>query len=255
MRRSILAVVLVAGCANPTDFAETPTAASPTPTPTLLERARVFDGYDDCLASDGGNVGGPWDPPQLTVDAWVNPSSLVQDGNIVDHSEFNDNPPEGWALALIDGHPAVKIFHPEMSAAIAPALLPLNQWSFLSATIDGAKLAIFVDGQLVGSFDAPSAADPFPINSVLVGGLPFDHPVHGLVDEVRISGVIRYDASFDRPTARFEPDADTIALWHFDEETDPTDSASGWDLHICDVEPSTAPHGPASVSVPPIDSR
>lgn len=184
----------------------------------------MFDGFDDCLATNGGNVGGPWDPPQLTVDAWVNPSSIVTNGHVVDHANFNDNPPEGWALALLDGHPAVTIFHPEMSAAIAPDPLPLDQWSFLSATIDGAKLAIFVDGQLVGSLEAPSAPDPFLINHVLIGGLPIDHPVHGLVDEVRISGVIRY-------------------------------SASGWDMHICDVEPSTAPYGPASVSAPPIDAR
>ena len=38
----------------------------------------------------------------------------------------------------------------------------------------------------------------------------------GLIDEVRISKVARYDKDFT-PAKRFEPDADTLALYHFDE--------------------------------------
>ncbi len=36
-------------------------------------------------------------------------------------------------------------------------------------------------------------------------------------DEVRVSSKARYSADFQPPTARFEPDAHTVALWHFDE--------------------------------------
>ena len=41
-------------------------------------------------------------------------------------------------------------------------------------------------------------------------------PFRGIIDEVRISKVARYTADFTPPT-RFEPDADTLALYHFDE--------------------------------------
>src|SRR5262249_50285442 len=38
----------------------------------------------------------------------------------------------------------------------------------------------------------------------------------GLIDEVRVSKKARYDKDF-KPARRFEPDADTLALYHFDE--------------------------------------
>ncbi len=39
----------------------------------------------------------------------------------------------------------------------------------------------------------------------------------GLVDEVRISKVARYTGGFSPPVAPYDPDADTLALYHFDE--------------------------------------
>jgi hypothetical protein len=39
----------------------------------------------------------------------------------------------------------------------------------------------------------------------------------GQVDEVRLSTVVRYPAPFTRPSTRFVPDANTAALYHFDE--------------------------------------
>jgi hypothetical protein len=38
----------------------------------------------------------------------------------------------------------------------------------------------------------------------------------GRIDELRVSNSARYTANFT-PTARFEPDNDTLALYHFDE--------------------------------------
>ncbi len=39
----------------------------------------------------------------------------------------------------------------------------------------------------------------------------------GWLDEVRLSTSLRYQGNFARPTAPFQSDADTAALWHFDE--------------------------------------
>ncbi|MBM3210638.1 LamG domain-containing protein [Candidatus Poribacteria bacterium] len=40
----------------------------------------------------------------------------------------------------------------------------------------------------------------------------------GYIDEVRVSKIMRHDIEKRHlPVSRFEPDADTIALWHFDE--------------------------------------
>ena len=40
---------------------------------------------------------------------------------------------------------------------------------------------------------------------------------HGWLDEIRLSTVLRYAASFTRPASRFSTDANTVGLWHFDE--------------------------------------
>ncbi|MGH2610391.1 MAG: hypothetical protein ACRDHF_15025, partial [Tepidiformaceae bacterium] len=49
----------------------------------------------------------------------------------------------------------------------------------------------------------------------------------GTLDEVRISNVARYSTAFT-PAGAFVPDANTMALWHFDEGTGQTTAdASG----------------------------
>ena len=40
---------------------------------------------------------------------------------------------------------------------------------------------------------------------------------HGTIDEVRLSTGARYTIDFSPPSAQFDVDPDTIALWHFDE--------------------------------------
>ncbi|MBC7854847.1 MAG: SUMF1/EgtB/PvdO family nonheme iron enzyme, partial [Pirellulaceae bacterium] len=54
-------------------------------------------------------------------------------------------------------------------------------------------------------------------------------PFHGELDEVRVSSVVRYREKFT-PKPRFETDADTLALYHFDEsEGDVLKDSSGKD--------------------------
>ena len=62
-------------------------------------------------------------------------------------------------------------------------------------------------------------------------------PFVGIVDEVRISNTARYLDDFD-PPRRFEPDKNTLALYHFDEgsgETVHDASGNGHDGKIVGV--------------------
>jgi hypothetical protein len=72
-----------------------------------------------------------------------------------------------------------------------------------------AELRLFVAGRLAGS--RPLAANQ-PRGRIILGGGSFT----GLLDQVRVSKTPRYDKDFT-PPKRFEPDADTIALYCFDE--------------------------------------
>ena len=97
------------------------------------------------------------------------------------------------------------------------------------AEADG-TMRLFVDGSLDSELLGPAGDasyrdgrpgaedDPF----LVIGAEKHDagpaYPSYsGWVDEVRISSVVRYVGPFSRPSAQFDTDAQTAALYHFDE--------------------------------------
>lgn len=97
---------------------------------------------------------------------------------------------------------------------------------------------LYVDGLLEAQADGPNGDISYPDDGVpgnycggpctnsdpylVIGAEKHDagsqYPSYsGWVDEVRLSTVLRYTANFMRPSAPFTPDADTAALYHFDE--------------------------------------
>jgi len=103
-------------------------------------------------------------------------------------------------------------------------------------------MSIYVDGALDAEVDGPDGDisypdDATPLNLCGAGGTsacandPYlvfgaeKHDqlrstylsFHGWLDEIRLSTVLRYAASFTRPAARFATDPSTVGLWHFDE--------------------------------------
>ncbi len=82
----------------------------------------------------------------------------------------------------------------------------------------GKQVQFFVDGKLSGTKDLVDlSAQPATWPWVIGGGT--EDFFEGDIDEVRFSKVARYDGKDFTPKLRFEPDADTIALYHFDEGT------------------------------------
>lgn len=82
-------------------------------------------------------------------------------------------------------------------------------------TSDG-TIKLYVDGTLIGfSSEEPSSV----IGDWLQIGCwdAEDSGFEGTIDEVRLSSSIRYDGDFEPPTEPFSVDADTVALYHFDE--------------------------------------
>jgi len=97
--------------------------------------------------------------------------------------------------------------------------IKVGQRMHLAGVSTGQELRLFVDGQLAGKTPLVSDLAKAAGQSYL-GSLSFNldafNPLDGLIDEVRISKVARYNESF-KSAARFETDADTLALYHFDE--------------------------------------
>ncbi|MEA3401280.1 MAG: LamG-like jellyroll fold domain-containing protein [Armatimonadota bacterium] len=126
-----------------------------------------------------------------------------------------------------------------------PVTLEPERWYHLAATWDlpQAHLQIFVDGGLIaeegpGDEPWPSTMDPEDPDLELGRGIvdedrrsvPMQATIGGdnrwrpggaadaVIDEVRISDVVRYQGGFEPPRSEFEVDEATRALFHFDHE-------------------------------------
>jgi hypothetical protein len=108
-----------------------------------------------------------------------------------------------------------------------------GRWHHIALTrsASSGSLAIFIDGRLDARGDGPTGdvsyrdgrATQYPADPFLVIGAekhdagPEYPSFRGWLDEIRMSRIIRYRGAFIPPTAPFTPDADTVALYHFNE--------------------------------------
>jgi len=112
-----------------------------------------------------------------------------------------------------------------VSATTIKAGLGSKRPHHLAGVSTGKEILLFVDGKLVERKNSNAESLQAAKNIVL------GENWRGLIDEVRISKVARYDKDFT-PLSRFEPDKDTIALYHFDEgQGDKLTDSSGNNHH------------------------
>ena len=154
----------------------------------------------------------------FTVEAWVNPEILDVENLVVnkeDVYEIGVNngtfqtaiQPEGQGWAWMDSLESV----------------PEGEWTHIAAAWDGSLVSLFVNGTFTGSFDLFGDAVHDSPDTLKVGRRTRGGDTHsiftGLIDEVRISKVVRYtEAGFEVPRTAFVADADTVALYHFDQQ-------------------------------------
>jgi len=120
-------------------------------------------------------------------------------------------PREDYPSFCVEGGP-----DPQVSGS---AKIPYGQWVHVAATRSGGTCTIWLNGKSVrtGKVNIPNSKD---ISDLFIGRDSERPSYHwkGLLDEIRISSVARYTAPFT-PQYYFQPDSNTIALWHFDERT------------------------------------
>jgi hypothetical protein len=119
---------------------------------------------------------------------------------------------------------------------VAPAELTPNTWNHIAVTLDNTNNigTIFLNGTAVAS--APISYD---VNTILpttqntLGQSQYyplfpDPFYNGVIDEFRISNVVRYTANFTPQQTQFATDGNTVALYHFNEGSGQTTAdASG----------------------------
>jgi hypothetical protein len=189
----------------------------------------------------------------LTIEAWINPAAnLATDThpgneyiilNKEDSYEIavrnNDVAAEGTFQAAIQPLGASWAWTEDdasgfpTEALVENRAIPVGKWTHVAATYDGLVIRCYVNGKLYTKSNYPDADGNKGVIGYDQGGSQglatlkigrrgrgaADHSIfNGLIDEVRISKVIRYtDAGYTVPDREFKPDADTVLLYHFNE--------------------------------------
>lgn len=204
--------------------------------------------------STGANVGATDTTIELWLRAepGANPAAAVEcgegfawiHGNIVlDRDRFNQGRKYGLSLAggmLVFG---VTNGARESHTVCGGSRVDDGRWHHVAVTRSAATgaLRLYVDGRPDGELESGPAGDiSYPAGAVpeaaCDGGRPCtrsdpflvigaekhdagpEYPsFRGMVDELRLSTAIRYPGPFDPPQRRFSVDAETAALYHFDE--------------------------------------
>ncbi|MCA9601872.1 MAG: LamG domain-containing protein [Polyangiales bacterium] len=108
----------------------------------------------------------------------------------------------------------------ETRVQYALSSLSTNTWYHVACTRSSSQLALWVDGEKRDSDAGSPYAKPPDGTPLSFGGDSRTPPVlpafKGAVDEVRISNKVRYTTAFT-PKGRLVADANTVAVWNFDE--------------------------------------
>ncbi len=160
--------------------------------------ALALDGYYTGVEMEAG----PTTDDALTVSAWVALDTYPYNhAPLVHHSKGFGA--QGWYLGLdAYGHPFITVSGQTVKAS--GTVLPLYEWSQVSATVGGGMIRLLVDGREVasGGFKGPLTT---PDTALLLGrnnelerntdpvrrpkhNLPIFYGIQGLLDEVRIHG-------------------------------------------------------------------
>lgn len=157
----------------------------------------------------------------ITIETWLRMPSIINQPTDWRPGIISQNDGRGLNLLMME-RGFVQAGAAGCGNVIANQAFPVDRWFHLALTYDHPTLRLFVDGQLqyekstssgfrAGSKDFIIAADPSNATSV-------SRHLRALFDEVRFSRTIRYRENFV-PPSRHMSDADTILLYHFDDDS------------------------------------
>jgi len=151
-----------------------------------------------------------------TIEAWAKTSTSGNGNQVV----FGSSASGIWIGQNNLGN---AIFGRPGGAGASTVPIADGQWHHLALVVTGTTFTLYVDGVSAVSQSYTSAMSLPDSAGIGIYGPVKSFPYTGQIDEVRISNVVRYSAAFTPPTQAFARDANTVALFHLDE--DGTDSA------------------------------
>jgi hypothetical protein len=112
----------------------------------------------------------------------------------------------------------------------------IGDWTHIALQFNNGQVSLYINGIYEGMAPATSSVVG-TLGTIRFGylfGSTLNAAFDGLIDEIRISDVVRYMTN-TAPDFSFTPDGDTNALWHFDEGTGTVTAdatGNGWDATI-----------------------
>jgi hypothetical protein len=192
-------------------------AANPPPAGPALS----LDGTDDVVTAATSVYPNSSTLHSFTVEAWIYPLYIYNEGTVCIATD------DAWDLFYVS-YPVNRIrFVLHNSASQAPGMTEIAepvydyQWNHVAVMYDASAntLTIAVNGErnttTSGFSNTGFSVDPNYVFSI-GGNCRTGGNFYGYIDEVRISDIVRYPADFI-PPADLASDANTRALWHFNE--------------------------------------
>ena len=179
--------------------------------------------------------------PGASGDGWITGRTII-DRDVYGGGDHGD-----YGIALASGRICFGVAQGSSGRTIYGSTNVANgQWRHIAVTrrtSDG-QMQIFVDGQPDASGTGPTGdisyrngrstsypnSDPYLVFGAEKHDIGSAYPSYsGLLDDIRISNVVRYTGAFTRPATPHAVDGSTVALYRFDEGsgTTITDAAGG----------------------------
>jgi type 1 glutamine amidotransferase len=152
----------------------------------------------------------------LTVECWVKVKD-AKSYNIFVAQELKTSATH-WEMFSNAGSGLLTVYMPGMTPDHVRTEKNLcdDQWHHIGAIFEPTRVRLFVDGQLSADQVVKATAGTSIPGGLGIGSLiGREFGCAGSIDEVRISQGVREIKGL--PTGPFEPDAQTLGLWHFDE--------------------------------------
>lgn len=194
----------------------------------------------------------------FTVEAWFyaaperNGYSVIASDDAYDLMLWKDN--SAWGIDVTLYTPAGRIAWSE-SNFYTPSLKH-DAWNHVALTFDpavGARVA--VNGQFGSTHTVTGTFSTYDTGFVVGGwqGMSSTGAFSGFIDEVRVSNVVRYNATFT-PSPSLAGDANTLALFHFSETPDATSfvDSSGHGVTLTAAGTAHADVSPTCPVTPPV---
>lgn len=187
--------------------------------PADPDLALAFDGVDDHLRVPSALIGLPDGP--LTLETWFRGDAFDGRRGLVTKTESSE-----YGFFVSDGTPSfwVHLNGAYVELADADVALEPGRWYHLAGVFDGSEARMYLDGREIARAPAsgPRTGNRLPL---IVGGDVGSSGegtsfFHGDIDEVRLSGIARYEEDFT-PVIRHAHDDDTVLLLHMDARRGP----------------------------------